>query len=200
MKRIGAFFTAGILLLTCLCFCACKDAASGEQEVLDSYGFVQDFSDRQGYRGWWYLFGDSAEGFKPMTYHEDFGEYRGEDYWSRLSVYDSIPGLNSEIAVGFSVPKTCTLSVSSTIYRHPPEGFGIGQDGVWYYSYCNSFTDAEELLFSEMIVDTEITVHTLTYETQVQEGDMLYFVINSRTNQSNDNCVLDIRIDLGGAA
>ena len=195
MKRIALFLMSCFLLCCCLAFAACGEEG---ETMLSSYGFVQDFSNKQGYRGWWYLFGDenSDTGYSPMTYHEDFAEYRGEDFWSRISIYNTIPGLNSEVAVAFQVPRACTASVVSTIYRNPPDGFGIGQDGVWYYAFANEFTTADELLFSEYVVDDEIMLHTLTFERVCEEGDVLYFVINSRANQSNDNCVFDISIGL----
>lgn len=166
-----------------------------EEEILDEYDYVRDFSNKQGYRGWYYYYGDTGAELHLMTYHEDFGMYKGSDYWSRLSIHDNIPGLTTETVIGFRVPKDCIITATITIFRNPPAGFMSGQDGVWFFGYKNQF-NSEELLFSENVVDYEYTLHNINYTEQVKKGDMLYFGINPNNNQNCDNCVININLKL----
>lgn len=166
-----------------------------EEEILDEYDYVRDFSNQQGYRGWYYYYGDTSDCLYPMTYHEDFGMYKGADYWSRLSIHDNIPGLSTETVIGFRVPKDCVITAHITIFRNPPSGFMSGQDGVWFFGYKNQFV-SEELLFSETVLDSEYTLHTIDYTESVKKGDMLYFGINPNNNQNCDNCVININLKL----
>lgn len=197
MKKILSFLCSAFLLAPVCLLGACGDTPQEPAaEILSEYDFTRDFADRQGYRGWYYYYGDSAGEFTPMTYHEELGMYKGADFWSRVSIHEIMPGLNSETLIAFKAPKTCTLSVSSEIFRNPPDGFKSGQDGIWYYGFVNSYSSADEFLFSERVVDTEFTVHTVTFEASVKEGDMLYFVINPNANENNDNSVLKINVRL----
>ncbi len=172
-----------------------KGSSKGEK-ILSEYDFKRDFSNKQGYRGWYYLYGDTSGKLYPMTYNETVGMYRGADFWSRISIHDNIPGLNTETVIGFKAPEKCKAKVSVSIFRNPPDGYKSGQDGVWFFGFKNKFGSGDSLLFSEQVVDSEYTLHTFEFTAQVNGGDMLYFALNANNNQNNDNCVISINIKL----
>ena len=198
-----------ILALAALFLCVLPLAACGgnketgkeepQQELLPEYDFVRDFSSMQGYRGWNYYRGDLDGNLFPMTYHEDYGMYRGADYWMKIGIYEVVPGLNAESVISFTSPADTRLDVTATIFRNPPDGFGAGQDGVWFYGVLNDYT-SEDLLFSEIVAENEYVLHTVEFSQDVKKGDVIYFALSCNGGQNNDNSVIRINIKTGGTA
>jgi len=181
------------LLLPAIIALAGCSKANTKEEILDEYDFVRDYADKQGYRGWYYLYGEATDGFKEMTFHEDLGTFKGPDYWMQICPQEAIPGLNNECALGFKVPKDCTINLTFTIVRNPPDGFKANQNGLWVYSYINT---PSTYLFSEEVKDKSRVLHTLTFEASVKKDDMVYVVLNNNGDNNNDNSIITENIKL----
>lgn len=172
---------------------SCGQEPDKSEEILDEYDMTRDYADKQGYRGWYYLYGDAAGDLLPMTYHEDLCIYKGGDFWSKISPYEAVPGLNTESVVGFKVPRDAKLTVTFTIVRNPPDGFHPDQDGLWVYSFLNK---PDDYLSSEMVQDTYRNIHTLVFEVEAKKNDMLYYSLNPLKDNNNDNCIITENIKL----
>lgn len=199
-----------ILAIAALALCVLPLAACGGQrgetekeepqtELLSEYDFVRDFSSMQGYRGWNYYRADLEGNLSPMTYHEDYGMYRGADYWMKIGIYEVVPGLNAESVISFTSPADTHLDVKATIFRNPPDGYASGQDGVWFYGVLNDF-NSPDLLFSEIVAENEYVLHEIEFSVDVKKGDVIYFSLNNNGGQNNDNSVIRINIKTGGTA
>lgn len=188
MKKVLTFVLSLVLCLGALALVGCKDKGG---EVLDSYNNITDFSNRQGWRNWYYLYGD-VEAPEYMVFDLDNGRWNGRDWYSFMEIRQFHPGNNGETILGFKAPKKGTLDVSGTITRCPTDFNAQNADGVFVYAVYN--TTENDYLYSETLAKDAKDPYAVAFTQEVKAGEMLYFVLNANGNNSFDNTRFDITV------
>lgn len=176
IKRI---ISVCIALCIVLCFSACT---TGKKETDTSFDFVNDFANVQGYKNWYYFYGDTEEP-KYMIFDVDYNMWRGRDFYSRVQINEQHPGNNTETIIAFKAPKDGKLKVDGSIVRCPAVWDG---DGVFFYISYFYKVIAEEYMFSANIDTMDKTPTEYSFELEVKKDAFLYFTINANSSNTYD--------------
>ncbi len=165
---------------------------SGKKPATDDriYNNVADFSSKQGWQGWHYLYRDSMGEIYKMTFDLDTGRWNGRDFYCYNRIGEQHPGNNTETLIGWQATVDGSVSVAGTVVRNPVDFSG---DGVFYYVTLND-REEDDYLFSVVVEEDEKTPYKIEFTADVKAGDMLYFCINGNANNSFDSTCSNITI------
>ena len=189
MKKSAYFAALSLCAVTALSVCGCGEQPSAPQTDSRVYNNVADFSSRQGYLGWHYLYRDSMGEIYKMTFDYGTGRWNGRDFYCYNSPVEQHPGNNVETLIGWQATVEGRVQVTGSVTRNPADWSG---DGVFYYVTLND--GEEDYLFSALIGAEVPDPYAVSFEAQVKAGDMLYFCINGNGNNSYDITVSDITV------
>lgn len=178
-------------------FAACSGA---KREVFD---LAQDYADTNGYRGWSYYCGSVLEGaIEPMYFSEYRGSYKaGTDtdndpiyiektLWkpSKRMVFGQATVW--EVMAGWQAPKKGKMRVTVDLLLMRAQE--PGNDGVTFYVVSDRAM-TEELAGVSLRADNRES--KVEFDYKIRAGETLYFVLNPTDNGSNDETVVNIRLE-----
>lgn len=192
LKLLVSLALTAACIFTAAGLAGCGDGNDGKPvEVLSSYNNITDFSNKQGWRNWYYLYGDVEEP-SYMVFDMDGARWNGRDFYSFIEIRQFHPGNNGESILGFKAPKSGTLKIDGVIKRCPTDFNAQNADGV--FVYVTSDKNLENYLWDKIISKDSREEHTFALEPKVKAGEFIYFILNPNGNNSFDNTSFDITI------
>ncbi len=164
------------------------DSGNEAEEVWNSW---EDFSGIQGYKNWYYLHGaDDLSTAQYMIFDIDYCVWRsGADENCLMEKHISHPGQLIQAIRAWRAPYSGTFSVETDIQRRP---VAYGGDG----NYCYISKGFDDVLDDIVLTtdDLDIVSFDIANGVQMQEGEVLYFVLNCSGNYTNDQTYWNITI------
>ncbi|MGN1100159.1 MAG: hypothetical protein ACI4S9_07405 [Christensenellales bacterium] len=180
-----------LIIVIALTLCLVAVSCGSEGGLIDEFDFENDFSNAQGYRNWYYLYGNTDGDLNYMTFDLDEGKWRGKDFYSKNGINEQHPGNNTETIIGFYCDRNGEISVQGSVTRCPVDWMG---DGLFFYAAYYSGSLSDEYLTSFSIDALEKKPYEYEFTKKVKKGDFIYFAVNANGNNSYDSVRNSINI------
>lgn len=197
MKRLSV-----ILLSIMLCLAAASCSGSGntssstgeEMPKTQVFNSMTDYSGVQGYRNWYYLSArDYLSEAEYMIWDADMCTWRMSDPNCLIEYNIVHPGQLDQVVRAWRAPAAGSVSFTTKLQRRPVDRNGQGQDGC--YAYIALGDEDDDVLSRLVVPGTDIKLHEEMHgELEVQEGQMIYYVLNCSGNYTFDQTYWEINI------
>lgn len=188
MKKISSIFFA--VLMSIGLIAACNDTTKppeGDKNV--KYNNIEDYADKQGYKGWEYYCGNVDEGLQYMTYSAFTGKYldkTGEGYIQK-DIWQ--PSASNEIMASLTATASGELKIFFELELISLQG--TGSDGVAFYITTSQTT---EYTHSVTLRGTTLSASD-SFALSVKQGEKVYFIMSALSSIQNDLTRVEIKAE-----
>ena len=147
------------------------------------YSFSEDFESAQGTRGWYYQYNSSE--YKSLMWSND--RWRKPDMSTQYpgiiacELFDGmIPGESDDVVLKWVAAEDGTISIEGTVKKHESGGNGVQVEIMKNSTQVWPASGWQDIAYNDL------TGVSHDFDVTVETGDSIYFIVNSKSNNSYD--------------